>query len=44
MAPLADLSGVKLDEPKTFKLVWQDLAGTGRELAEEDLDENDLCN
>lgn len=38
MAPLADLSNMRLDEPRSFKLVWADFSQHNKPLAEEDLD------
>lgn len=46
MAPLVDLSGVNIEEDKTFTLRWVDeLNGPQRKpLAEENADEDDLIN
>ena len=43
MAPLVDLSGVNMDEEKSYQLKWVDEAYS-RPLAEENLDEDDLIN
>ncbi len=45
MAPLVDLSGVNIDEDKSFTLRWVDEATQQkRSLAEENADEDDLVN
>ena len=45
MAPLVDLSGINIDEEKSYALRWVDQASAqNRPLAEENLDEDDLIN
>ena len=43
MAPLCDLSGINIDEDKSYTIRWTDQAGV-RPLEEENRDEDDLVN